>query len=123
LRNVFSGLIPPSVASAKKRGFRIPLDDWFRNEHYAFLREVLLDPSSLRRGYFRPESIETLIGEHHSGHWDHGERLWALLYFELWHRMFIDGTMSPPISPPPLQVEPLQIAAGSPSEPKTVDVN
>jgi asparagine synthase (glutamine-hydrolysing) len=120
LKNVFRDLIPPSIASAKKRGFRIPLDDWFRNEHYGFVREVLLDPSSLRRGFFRPASIEALIEEHHSGRWNHGERLWALLYFELWQRMFIDGTMSPPVAARSESDEQLQFAEGGlPQAPET----
>jgi asparagine synthase (glutamine-hydrolysing) len=99
LKRVFGDLMPPAIISAKKRGFSIPLDHWFRNEHYAYLREVLLDSSTLRRGFFRQAAVEALIQEHYSGRWNHGERLWALLYFELWHRMFIDS-INLPAEPP-----------------------
>ena len=97
LKQTFGDLIPPAVISAKKKGFSIPLDDWFRNEHREYMSQVLLDSSTLARGYFRRQSVEAMIKEHTSGRWNHGNRIWALLYLELWQREFLDGTVTLPL--------------------------
>ena len=67
-------------------GFGIPLDRWFRGELKDELRSVLLDPRTLARGLFRPESVETMVDEHATSKRDHAYRLWALLMLELWFR-------------------------------------
>ena len=69
-------------------GFGVPLDHWFRNELKDYAREVLLDPQTLGRGYFRPEAVRRLLDEHQQGRFDHSDRLWALLVLELWHRQW-----------------------------------
>jgi asparagine synthase (glutamine-hydrolysing) len=63
-----------------------------------WLHEVLLDPTALERGYFRPEQVVRLIQEHESGQMDHGTRLWALLNLELWHRTYVDEVRASPIT-------------------------
>ncbi len=73
-------------------GFGVPLDHWFRHELKDFAREVLLSPSALERGYFRPQAVAQLFDEHQQGRFNHGYRLWALLILELWFREWIDGS-------------------------------
>jgi len=90
LRETFGGLLPPSIFRRRKMGFGVPLAHWFRHELRDFAREVLLDPSTLARGYFRPQAVERLVNEHLSGVFDHSHRLWALLFFELWQRQWVD---------------------------------
>jgi asparagine synthase (glutamine-hydrolysing) len=75
-------------------GFGIPLESWLRNELRQFIRDVLLDPSSVGRGYFRPEAVSTLVEEHQSGLRNHSYRLWSLLVLELWHRQWMDCAAS-----------------------------
>jgi len=106
LKQTFSDLIPPRIAKRRKMGFSIPLVHWFRDQRNDFLREHLLDPVCLNRGYFRPEAIETLIAEHQSGAWDHNQRLWALLCLELWHRTFIDPATAPTSPLPEMMTSP-----------------
>lgn len=95
LIETFADLLPTSIQSRPKMGFGVPLDHWFRDELRPMLRETLLDPSSLNRGYFRPEGVEKLINEHTSAQWDHSYRLWSLLCLELWHRTFVDPSVAP----------------------------
>ena len=71
-------------------GFGVPLGHWFRHELRDFAREVLLDPSTLSRGYFHPAAVQRLVDDHLSGVFDHGFRLWSLLVFELWQRQWVD---------------------------------
>jgi asparagine synthase (glutamine-hydrolysing) len=97
LKRTFPDLLPREIVRRPKMGFGVPLDSWFRGELAGLLREILLDPLTLGRGYFRPQAIERLVLDHQSSRWDHSNRLWALLFFELWHRMYMDAV--PPNSP------------------------
>lgn len=90
LVETFSDLLPASIQQRSKMGFGVPLDHWFRNELRPLLHEVLLDPRSLGRGYFRPAAIEQLVAEHVGGKWDHSYRLWSLLVLEMWQQRFLD---------------------------------
>lgn len=94
LRDAFADLMPPSVRGRGKMGFCVPLDHWFRHELRELVHEVLLDPVSIGRGYFRRERIERLLAQHMAGDWQHGDVLWSLLFLEHWHRMFIDAPQS-----------------------------
>jgi asparagine synthase (glutamine-hydrolysing) len=110
LTSTLPDLIPPRLRRRGKMGFRIPLDAWFRGSLRGFAHDVLLSPRTLRRGYFRERQIRSLLQEHSSGRWNHGDRIWALLFLEIWHRTFID-TIEP--LPSPVVVSDLDIASKS----------
>ncbi|MGB7847590.1 MAG: asparagine synthase (glutamine-hydrolyzing) [Candidatus Acidiferrum sp.] len=84
--------VPRSVIYRPKKGFAVPLVHWFRNELKQDLLGILLEPQTLQRGYFRPESVRQLIEEHTRGRRDRSGDLWILLIFELWQRNFL-GTL------------------------------
>ena len=120
LTSTFADLIPPSLRTRDKMGFRIPLDHWFRNDLRAYARETLLGQASLSRGYFRRQAVEDLLEEHTSGRWNHGDRIWTLLCLEMWHRTFIDPA-DPPTAPleDPDAMGQVQQGASVPWEPTT----
>ena len=89
LIDTFRDLLPASIQTRPKMGFGVPLDHWFRNELRPLLEEVLLDPSTLNRGWFEPETVRRLVLEHISGRFDHSYRLWSLLVLELWQRNWL----------------------------------
>ena len=95
LTSALPGIMPTALLQREKMGFCVPLDHWFRNELTDFAREIVFGPRSLERGYFRPEALEKLFDEHASGRWNHGDRIWALICLEHWHRTFIDPVDSP----------------------------
>ena len=91
LKDTFGHLLPRPILARRKMGFGVPIAGWFRGELKGLLREVLLSRAALERGYFVPQQVERLVGEHTAGERDHGYRLWSLLMLELWHRRFVDG--------------------------------
>jgi asparagine synthase (glutamine-hydrolysing) len=90
LKQSFKGILPEEVLGRKKMGFGVPLDRWFRTDLKEMVCDTLLSSSALQRGYFKSTSIESLLNEHITLKADHSYRIWALLFLELWHRMFID---------------------------------
>jgi asparagine synthase (glutamine-hydrolysing) len=92
LREAMRDWLPPSVLKRRKMGFTVPLSDWLRTELRDLPSEVLLDPASLSRGYFREDAVRNLIADHRDHRADNANKLWALMQFELWQRMWVDGS-------------------------------
>jgi asparagine synthase (glutamine-hydrolysing) len=71
-------------------GFVVPISRWFRNELKDYVYDVLLDPRTLNRGYFRRGGLQRLLNDHIALRYDHSSKIWALLFLEIWFRVFID---------------------------------
>lgn len=89
LLETFGDLLPMAVRRRRKMGFGVPLGHWFRNELKTYAQDVLFDPRTLARPYFRPEAVQALWDEHQAGRFDHSARLWALLFLELWQQQWL----------------------------------
>tara|TARA_B100000315_G_scaffold214536_1_gene213193 strand:- start:2027 stop:3961 length:1935 start_codon:yes stop_codon:yes gene_type:complete len=93
LKKVASKLIPQENIYRRKMGFGVPVGRWFRYELKDFLREILLSPASLSRGYFKPQKVKSLVEAHISGQKDYNFQLWSLMMLELWHLKFVDKSL------------------------------
>lgn len=82
--------VPREALDRPKQGFAMPLVHWIRNELKDLIMSVLLEPRTLQRGYFHPEGIKRLLGEHFRERRDRSDEIWRLLIFELWHRNFLE---------------------------------
>ena len=91
LREALRGLIPREILARKKMGFPVPLGGWLRGRYWPLVQHLLLEPRALDRGLFNPEFVLQLAREHHSGAWDHSDRLWLLINLEIWQRIFLEG--------------------------------
>jgi asparagine synthase (glutamine-hydrolysing) len=90
LKRAMKGRLPRVILRRAKRGFPTPLAAMFRCDLLEYLRDVLLSPDSVNRGYFRREAVAALIDEHARSVSDHHRVLWQLLVLEEWHKRFID---------------------------------
>jgi asparagine synthase (glutamine-hydrolysing) len=95
LRDALEAWLPREHLDRPKMGFGVPIDEWFRHELRGYVQDVLLDPGTLGRGYFRREYVEGMLSRHFDGREDNSPRMWALLVAELWHREYIDHAASP----------------------------
>jgi asparagine synthase (glutamine-hydrolysing) len=90
LKKAVADWLPAELIARPKMGFGVPLAAWLRTELRELSWDVLTDATARSRGFFRPEAVAGLLAEHRAGR-DHSSRLWALIQFELWHRMFLDA--------------------------------
>jgi asparagine synthase (glutamine-hydrolysing) len=95
LRDALRGWVPDEVLDAPKRGFRLPIADWFRRDLRDYVHDLLLGPTALQRGYFREAYVRELVHRHAAGVEDHSQGIWTLLMFELWHQQFVDAQARP----------------------------
>jgi asparagine synthase (glutamine-hydrolysing) len=91
LKEVAAQLLPREILDRPKQGFGVPLGVWFRGNLRELFADTLLSAGSLQRGYFQAGFVRRIVEEHLSGRRDHTLRLWQLVIFERWHRLYIDG--------------------------------
>jgi asparagine synthase (glutamine-hydrolysing) len=90
LRRAMAPLLPAAVLDKRKQGFSPPDQSWYRGPTMDYIRELLLDPRSLERGYFQPAYVKRVLEEHLEGRVNHRLLIWSLLSFEWWNRLFMD---------------------------------
>jgi asparagine synthase (glutamine-hydrolysing) len=91
LRKAMEPLLPAEIIEKRKQGFSPPDRSWYRGPTMDYIRELLLDPRSLDRGYFQPPYVKRVLEEHLEGRVNHRLLIWSLLCFEWWNRLFMDG--------------------------------
>ncbi|HEX6469622.1 MAG TPA: asparagine synthase (glutamine-hydrolyzing) [Streptosporangiaceae bacterium] len=94
LKKAVADWLPAELIGRPKMGFGVPLAAWLRTELRELSWDVLTDATARSRGLFRPDAVAGLLRQHEAGR-DHAIRLWALIQFELWHRLFLDGPAAP----------------------------
>ncbi|MBI3303548.1 MAG: asparagine synthase (glutamine-hydrolyzing) [Deltaproteobacteria bacterium] len=87
LRCLLRDYVPATVLSRPKQGFAVPLSHWFRGEWQEVARPLLLE--GLAGQYFDRRCMERMLSEHAAGRFDHGEHLWLLLVFAVWHQQYL----------------------------------
>ncbi len=91
LREAGRRILPRAILERRKVGFRVPVNEWFRNEMRDYLREHLQGSGSLTRAYFEPQPLDRVVADHIAGRHNHEKLLWSLLNLELWHRQYAAG--------------------------------
>ena len=99
-RRAIAGIVPDFVLAAPKRGFAVPLAQWFRGP----LRHRILalrNPSAALEQYLDARAVDRLIAEHSISRRDHSVLLWRLIVLNYWLAAFADGRLGrPPLVPP-----------------------
>lgn len=85
LKRVLEKYLPKRLFDRPKRGFSVPIKEWFRKE----LKELLLEELSPERikdfGYLDYKGVKKLIDLHFTGKRDTHPMLWALLSLLRWN--------------------------------------
>ena len=95
--------VPKEVLHRRKQGFALPLDRWMRSDLKDLIVSILLDSTTLSRGYFSVRGIRRLLDEHFQARRDHSPRIWRFLMFELWQRNFLGNLKSAGVDEPVAQ--------------------
>jgi asparagine synthase (glutamine-hydrolysing) len=91
LKRKLKGFLPDQLIRRKKMGFGMPLGEWFAGDLKGYLAGHLVSGRFSRREYFNPKGVKKMVEEHISGKAVHTARLWNLLVFEIWYRIFMEG--------------------------------
>jgi len=100
LRRAMRGMLPDAILDRPKRGFTVPIARWFTREAGAFARETLTSRAVRERGLFHPSEVDRLVARLDSDRRVVAEKVWALLFFELWCQRWLDAAPSAPPAEP-----------------------
>jgi asparagine synthase (glutamine-hydrolysing) len=84
LKRLAARVLPPEFDRQRKQGFSIPLSKWLNGGPFRVLfNEILRDPQCS----FDAHTVDSLLRGQEKGR-SNGERLFALVLFELWRREY-----------------------------------
>ena len=78
--------LPEVVWNRPKRGFSVPIAEWFRGPLRPMLWDLLTSPAFAARDLVSSEFLRYVLEEHDAGRRDNRGVLWRLLILELWFR-------------------------------------
>lgn len=90
LKQLMAEHLPPPTLNRRKQGFMVPIERWFNRDLRGYAREILLDRTTLSRGWFNAPALEKLLGRLDDARFHNAERVFALVVLELWARLFLD---------------------------------
>jgi len=91
LRKAMAEFIPDKIINRKKQGFSAPDESWYRGENAAYVKELLLNDSTVSTKYISKEYIHKIVQEHIEEGINHRLLIWSFMNFEWWCKIFING--------------------------------
>ncbi|MDX1645082.1 MAG: amidotransferase 1, exosortase A system-associated, partial [Thermoanaerobaculia bacterium] len=82
LKKAMEPFLPAEILYRQKRGFAVPLAEWFRGPLRERLQAAVTSEVMHDAGFFQRRSLEALLDEHLRGHADRSASLWSLLMLE-----------------------------------------
>jgi asparagine synthase (glutamine-hydrolysing) len=80
--------MPQEVLARPKQGFSIPLAAWFRGALRSMLTDLVESQDLRSSPWLDHAKVRTLVDEHLRGTQNHEVRLWAVLCFQEWERLY-----------------------------------
>jgi asparagine synthase (glutamine-hydrolysing) len=90
LKKTFSRSLPGKTLKQRKQGFTIPISAWLRGQLRELARRILLSDTLCRRDLFEKGFLKWMLDEHKSGRQELGHRIWSIVVFEIWARLYLD---------------------------------
>ncbi len=98
LRRAMELIVPPHVLHRKKLGFPVPIRHFLAEGSYDWAREIIT--SSHTERYIDPAAVVSLLDAHRAGQGDYSRPIWTVLVFQLWHEIFVTGSITPKVPEP-----------------------
>lgn len=89
LKEAMKNELPKNIINRPKKGFGIPLSEWFKTDLKKMLETELASQKIKRAGLFKPEAVEKLLTDHWGGKIDNRKKIWTLLVFEMWRKKWL----------------------------------
>ncbi len=94
LKDAVRDLVPAEILTRPKWGFMPPSSDWLRTVLRPLVDEHLSRERLEATGVFRPEAVARLVEDHMARRGYELWPLWAILSFQIWHALTIDGSLT-----------------------------
>ena len=84
LKELLGGYLPLSLFAGPKRGFGLPIDEWFRGSLRGILEDYTSDQRLRDEGLLNPTAVAHMRKLHLSGQRNYGRKLHALVAWQVW---------------------------------------
>ncbi len=89
LRKAVEDIVPAHVLHRKKLGFPVPIRFWLKDEMYDWAKQIINDSQTDQ--YFNKDYFLKLLDDHKAGVRDNSRKLWTVLTFMMWHRLYVES--------------------------------
>lgn len=87
-KRVVHNYLPPSILNrTDKKGFPVPIVEWFGGDLRDWVRDILLSQKAKERGIFDVRALESRLENHYA----FDRTIWGLLSMEFWFQNYFDG--------------------------------
>ena len=86
LKSLGKKYLPENIVNRSKKGFGIPIANWFCTSLKDRLEEIVQDPNSFINSVFEKKYTSNLMKSHLERKKDNRKLLWTLFVLENWHR-------------------------------------
>ncbi len=86
LRQTLQKWTGPEYAQRHKKGFDVPLHNWFRGPLRELSADLLINNNSASQTWLQPKAVHKIFNDHQTGRKNNGHLLWMLLNLEMWTR-------------------------------------
>ena len=87
LKRAMKDVLPKEIIKRKKHPFIVPIVDWFEKDLKEISNQLLSKENIRRQGYFNYDFVKKVLSRNNPNY----NQPLALVYFELWHKIFIEG--------------------------------
>jgi len=91
LRKAMMGFMPEKIINRKKQGFSAPDESWYRGGNAAYIRELLLESTTVSSDFISQDYIKKIVNEHINEKVNHRLLIWSFMNFEWWCRIFLNN--------------------------------
>jgi len=98
LRRAMELIVPPHVLNRKKLGFPVPIRHYLREGSYDWARNILTTAQTDQ--YLDAAAMVKMLDAHRAGEADYSRPIWTVLVFQLWHEIFVTGSITPAVPEP-----------------------
>lgn len=85
LRRLMEHRLPRSITHRAKKGFGVPLAEWFKGDLGNQYRSIVTQHAVSDTGLLRYEYCMNLLRDHEQGRAQNGQKLWSILVFMMWY--------------------------------------
>ena len=90
LKEALTEILPEKIINRGKEGFSIPIKQWLKTDLKPMMLDMLSEDRLKREQFFQPAYVRRLIDEHLKGKENHSHRLWALMTFQNWKKIYLE---------------------------------
>lgn len=87
LKELASSYLPNNIVHGKKRGFRLPLNNWFREHLREFVQDSLLTTNAPIHRFCQKAGLEQFLKQYYQTNIDYSDHVWSLLWLNEWLTM------------------------------------